>query len=258
MSLGIASLHKILKDETRRKIILLLNEKDSLSYTELLEATKAGSTGNLNYHLKVLGDLLNKNEAGQYQLSEKGKLAFRLTVEFPEEINEPQKRKRIKLYWGSFAIINAAVLVSLFIFYFLGYIDFARLIQGIIANGGVIGTAYFGYKVQIAREEAKRSGKTTMGSHITAAQKEESPKQGPPSLLSPEVRYAIVCACLVVPICYLGGLTIIGMIPRILGVSSRVVGTPFLIWFAFSFTGAPIIAAIVGYYYGKRKASKEN
>lgn len=80
MSSGLTSLHKILKDDTRQKIILLLNEKGSLGYTELLDATESSSTGLLNYHLKVLGDLLTltKNEAGQYLLSEKGKLAFRL------------------------------------------------------------------------------------------------------------------------------------------------------------------------------------
>jgi DNA-binding transcriptional ArsR family regulator len=69
MSSGIASLHKILKDESRRSIILLLNEKGSLSYTELLDASDTGSTGLLNYHLKVLDDLLSKNGNGKYILS---------------------------------------------------------------------------------------------------------------------------------------------------------------------------------------------
>ena len=72
MDSGLASLHKILKDETRRKIILLLNEKDSLSYTDLMDTLEIVSTGMLNYHLKVLGDLLIKNESGQYTLTEKG------------------------------------------------------------------------------------------------------------------------------------------------------------------------------------------
>jgi len=35
MNFGIASLHKILKDETRRKIILLLHNRSGLSYSEL-------------------------------------------------------------------------------------------------------------------------------------------------------------------------------------------------------------------------------
>jgi len=72
MSLGIDSLHKILKDETRRQIILLLMQKGSLSYSDLMEPLGFSSTGTLNYHLKVLGDLLTKNDSGKYVLSEKG------------------------------------------------------------------------------------------------------------------------------------------------------------------------------------------
>ena len=64
MTSTIDSLHKILKDETRRNIVLLLSEKSSLSYTDLMDALKIGSTGTLNYHLKILGDLLEKNMTG--------------------------------------------------------------------------------------------------------------------------------------------------------------------------------------------------
>jgi hypothetical protein len=91
MGSGIASLHKILKDETRQKIVSLLNEKGSLSYTALMDATKTSSTGQLNYHLKVLGYLITKNNAGQYLLTEKGKLASKLLLEFPEDEN--------RFYW---------------------------------------------------------------------------------------------------------------------------------------------------------------
>jgi DNA-binding transcriptional ArsR family regulator len=45
MSSGIASLYKILKDETRSKIVLLLNERGSLSYTELMETLGFVTTG---------------------------------------------------------------------------------------------------------------------------------------------------------------------------------------------------------------------
>ena len=71
MTLTIDSLHKILKDETRRKIILKLNEKDNMSYTDLMESLSIVSTGTLNYHLKVLGDLIKKNDSGQYILSKR-------------------------------------------------------------------------------------------------------------------------------------------------------------------------------------------
>ena len=62
MSFGLASLYKILKDENRQQIIKLLHERGSVSYTELLEASDIGSTGLLNYHLKVLGELITKTK----------------------------------------------------------------------------------------------------------------------------------------------------------------------------------------------------
>ena len=72
MSTGIETLPRILKDATRRRVITLLSEKSSLGYTELMDALGCVSTGTLNYHLKVLGDLLTKNDAGKYMLSDKG------------------------------------------------------------------------------------------------------------------------------------------------------------------------------------------
>jgi predicted transcriptional regulator len=57
------SLNKILKDETRRKIILTLTDREILSYTELMETLLIANTGTLNYHLKVLGDLFEKTDS---------------------------------------------------------------------------------------------------------------------------------------------------------------------------------------------------
>ena len=48
MSSTLESLHKILKDETRRKIVLLLNDKGSLDYTDLTGSLNGVSTGTLN------------------------------------------------------------------------------------------------------------------------------------------------------------------------------------------------------------------
>jgi DNA-binding transcriptional ArsR family regulator len=50
MTSTIDSLRKILKDEKRRKIILALNEKGSVSYTNLMESLDIVITGTLNYH----------------------------------------------------------------------------------------------------------------------------------------------------------------------------------------------------------------
>jgi len=130
MSSGLASLHKILKDETRRKIVLLLNEKGSLSYTDLMDILGIVSTGTLNYHLKILGDLLAKNETGQYMLTEKGKLSSRLLIEFPEPDYALQtKRKWWRRFWTVAILLQAAGLAVVLALYFIGSLVFYRMIR---------------------------------------------------------------------------------------------------------------------------------
>jgi DNA-binding transcriptional ArsR family regulator len=116
MTSAIESLHKILKDETRRKIVLLLNEKGSLGYTDLMDSINVVSTGTLNYHLKVLGNLIEKSPSGVYPLTERGKLAYRILTEFPDQENPPQD-KRIYKAWLVFAV--ATVTLSILTGYFL-------------------------------------------------------------------------------------------------------------------------------------------
>jgi hypothetical protein len=91
MSNGIASLHKILKDETRRKIVITLNERGSQTYTDLMNSQGITSTGKINYHIKMLDGLVAKNQDGLYSLTEKGKLAIRLIDEFCEKKNNTQE-----------------------------------------------------------------------------------------------------------------------------------------------------------------------
>jgi hypothetical protein len=147
MSQGIAYLHKILKDETRKKIVLLLNEKGSLSYTQLLEETEVGSTGLLNYHLKSLGDLIVKNETGQYLLSEKGKLASKLLIEFPEDYSV-QSRKRKKQFWIAIAISQVVYLVTVITLYNFSLLNLGIVISSAVWVVGAILLAYLGYKLQ--------------------------------------------------------------------------------------------------------------
>jgi hypothetical protein len=160
MSSGFDSLHKILNDETRRKIILLLNDNGCFTYTDLMETMGFVTTGLLNYHLKVLGDLLAKNEKGEYLLSEKGKLAYRLLQEFPED-NNRELRKRQREFW-IFAVLSQCIFSStIFTLFYLGHIDFGRLVLYSAIAGASIILAYFGYRVQTNRrqtsmKEAKR------------------------------------------------------------------------------------------------------
>lgn len=127
MNSSLTSLHKILKDETRQKIILLLNEKGSLSYTDLMDTLEVVSTGLLNYHLKVLSDLLAKNEDGKYVLTEKGKLASKLLLEFPAQSNLGKIPTWWRKFWVAHAIFDTAYVIVNLTVYFLGYIDLATL-----------------------------------------------------------------------------------------------------------------------------------
>jgi hypothetical protein len=141
MSAGIASLHKVLKDETRRKIILLLSDKGSLSYVDLMKELQITSTGKINYHLKILSDLLAKNEAGQYTLTEKGKLASRLLLEFPEE-SRRGKPKWWRRFWLESLIFIVSFATIFSAAYVLGYINLYSLYQNIISIIFIIGFSY--------------------------------------------------------------------------------------------------------------------
>jgi DNA-binding transcriptional ArsR family regulator len=145
MSLNIDALHKILKDKTRSKIILLLSEKGSLSYSSLMETLGVNSTGTLNYHLKILGDLLTKSEDGHYLLSQKGHLAAKILTEFPNENDKLQKQKKQKRFWTVAALSQIVYLVTVLTFYYLSYIDFSRLVMSAVMFLGSIGIAYLGY-----------------------------------------------------------------------------------------------------------------
>lgn len=79
----------VLKHPVRRKIILGLSEKDSISYIDLMNLVGAKSTGQFNYHLKILGDLIEKDENGKYRLSDRGQLAVQFLQKFAGRQTEP-------------------------------------------------------------------------------------------------------------------------------------------------------------------------
>jgi hypothetical protein len=112
---GVDNLHKILKDPTRRKAILLLNGS-SLTYTELMDKLEIISTGTLNYHLKVLGDLVTKNGNDQYTLTSRGNLAYQVLTQFPDQ-SQPVQDKRIYKAW--IVMTAAAVFMAVISCYYL-------------------------------------------------------------------------------------------------------------------------------------------
>ncbi len=103
-----------------------------------METLGFSSTGTLNYNLKVLGDLLSKDDTEKYLLSEKGKLACRILTEFPDENNQLQKRKRQKQFWTASALSQ--------IIYLGSDVEKSRLKKAYIMSGGLAGLviAFFG------------------------------------------------------------------------------------------------------------------
>lgn len=89
MDVDYSSLSDVLKNPIRRKIILALSSGNCISYVDLMNIVEVTNTGKFNYHLKTLGDLIQKDQNGKYCLTEKGQLAAQFIQRFPEKKSEP-------------------------------------------------------------------------------------------------------------------------------------------------------------------------
>lgn len=130
---GLESLHRILKDEKRRKILISLDEKDALTYTDLLNALEIKSTGKLNYHLKVLNELITKRENGSYILTGKGKLAVKLLKEFNERKSQAQLEAAPppRGYYIVVCLFTVAVVGLDFVFFALGQVAISSFVENL-------------------------------------------------------------------------------------------------------------------------------
>ncbi len=236
MVAGLNSLHRILKDETRRKTIFLLNEKGSLSYTDLMNTLGIANTGKLNYHLKMLNDLLMKTEDGRYTLSEKGTLALRLLQEFEEKKSQSEIDasfpKAFYVVVGLFATFFLSLNFGLFI---IGTIDFNQFLTYIVTT--VIGVVFL---LVAERARVKRAAWL--------------PKR---QMLGAKITFIAVGALAGAIICFFGvGLLLVGI--NVAGVPVRLAGVmTFNAFIAISFSAGAIVGALLGYlFYKKSKYSK--
>jgi len=67
-----------LKHPLRRRILLLLDEKGEVSFTDIQKAMGVDDTGLMSYHLKELALLISQSTRGKYKLSEIGKTSVAL------------------------------------------------------------------------------------------------------------------------------------------------------------------------------------
>lgn len=153
MSIDFDSLTDVLKHPVRRKIILALYERKGMSYVELMNYVEVANTGKFNYHLKILGDLIEKDQSGKYCLTEKGQMAALLLQKFPEKKAEPKPLNMADaiiigfigfvliminpVFWVPYftALSLQELTVPFYVFIFTGLLTF---IYGLIVPGGVM------------------------------------------------------------------------------------------------------------------------
>lgn len=93
----------------------LLAEKEPLSYTDIMTLLQITNTGRLNYHLKVLGNLLSKDDSGRYHLTNEGKQAANLLRTFPERAPPEKNLTPVKVAAAVVLALVGVLLISAFV-----------------------------------------------------------------------------------------------------------------------------------------------
>jgi hypothetical protein len=129
------SLSEVLKNPIRRKIVLFLCGKKSISYVDLMNAAEITNTGKFNYHLKVLGDLIEKDEDGKYGLSEKGLLAVQFLQKFDnaESVKPVFETRAFSLFAGFMWLLLVYPFMGLLFGWYLYFTDPSAASRGDLA-----------------------------------------------------------------------------------------------------------------------------
>jgi hypothetical protein len=77
------------------------------------------NTGKLNYHLKLLGALIAKDEEGKYFLTERGKLAANMMKTFPKKVRVEKKNQTVKIAAGVLMVLLGVALIGFAVVVFL-------------------------------------------------------------------------------------------------------------------------------------------
>jgi DNA-binding transcriptional ArsR family regulator len=101
------SIFAALKNPIRRQILILLEQKGEVSFTDIQNAVGINDTGLLSYHLKELNLLVEQSSRGKYSLSEIGETSMALfrKVEREQERTSKQVRNEIERYVGKIFFI---------------------------------------------------------------------------------------------------------------------------------------------------------
>jgi hypothetical protein len=103
--------------------------------------------------LKLLSDLLEKNDSCKYILSEKGQLAYKVLTEFPDVPPEDQPKKWKTIIASLLAIGNAISLIVSSALFFIGYIDWHFFSSQIIYSLVAFLVAFIIFKMPTSRQK---------------------------------------------------------------------------------------------------------
>ncbi len=104
-----------LKHPVRRQILLLLEQKGEVSFTDIQNALGINDTGLLSYHLKELALLVEQSERGKYRLSEEGQTSMVLfrKVERERQRTRTTVRRELERWIGKIVFLFFIVGVTL-------------------------------------------------------------------------------------------------------------------------------------------------
>lgn len=121
-----------LKHPIRRQILLFLEQKGEVSFTDIQNAVGISDTGLMSYHLKELAPLVEQSERGKYCLSEIGQASVELfrKVERERQRTNTAVREEIEKYVGKivflFLIIGITLTVPLSVDIYLSVQNIAQ------------------------------------------------------------------------------------------------------------------------------------
>ena len=106
-----------LKHPVRRQILLFLEERGEVSFTQVQNAVDIEDTGLMSYHLKELAPLVEQSERGKYRLSEVGQAGVELfqRVERERHRSNVTVRNEIEKWLGE-TLVKSVLLALLLAF----------------------------------------------------------------------------------------------------------------------------------------------